>query len=158
MKKRTILWGVGISAFVLQCLLLGLLHKSLCPGAMVFGLACGILPLVFVPILCSLIYQLGVKFWSCRRIHPPWIIASWVVIIAGQVCLACVNFFVFVWGAVWFLTVFFPVLDILSLVKLLSFIADLFFNSLVFFAFGKLALMIPPPRGPGNSAGMSASS
>lgn len=107
MKKTTILWLVGISAFALQCLLVGLSFASVCPMSAVIGFACGLLPLVFVPVLCPLIYRHGIKVWNRRRIYPPWNLISWGVIIAGQVCLACINFFVLIWGVVWFLSVFF---------------------------------------------------
>ncbi len=86
MKKTTILWLVGISAFALQCLLVGLSFASVCPMSAVIGFACGLLPLVFVPVLCPLIYRHGIKVWNRRRIYPPWNLISWGVIIAGQVC------------------------------------------------------------------------
>lgn len=95
MKKITILWLVGISAFALQCLLVGLSFASVCPMSAVISFGCGLLPLVFVPVLCPLIYRHGVKVWNRRRIYPPWNLISWGVIIAGQVCLACINFFRF---------------------------------------------------------------
>lgn len=157
MKKTTILWLVGISAFALQCLLVGLSFASVCPMSAVIGFACGLLPLVFVPVLCPLIYRHGIKVWNRRRIYPPWNLISWGVVIAGQVCLACINFFVLIWGVVWFLSVFFPSVEISSLMNLLCIVADMFYRGLIFWTFGKLFLFVLP-GGPGNSAGMSASS
>ena len=157
MKKITILWLVGISAFALHCLLVGLSFASVCPMSAVVNFACGLLPLVFVPVLCPLIYRHGVKVWNRRRIYPPWNLTSWRVIIAGQVCLACINFFVLIWGVVWFLSVFFPSVEISSLMNLLCIVADMFYRGLIFWTFGKLFLFVLP-GGTGNSAGMSASS
>ena len=121
------------------------------------SVVCGLLPLVFVPVLCPLIYRHGVKVWNRRRIYPPWNLISWGVIIAGQVCLACINFFVLIWGVVWFLSVFFPSVENSSLMNLLCIVADMFYRGLIFWTFGKLFLFVLP-GGPGNSAGMSASS
>ena len=157
MKKTTILWLVGISAFALQCLLVGLSFASVCPMSAAVNFACGLLPLVFVPVLCPLIYRHGVKVWNRRRIYPPWNLISWGVVIAGQVCLACINFFVLIWGIVWFLSVFFTSAEISSLMNLLYIVADMFYRGLIFWTFGKLFLFILP-GGPGSSAGMSASS
>ena len=157
MKKTTILWLVGISAFALQCLLVGLSFASVCPMSAAVNFACGLLPLVFVPVLCPLIYRHGVKVWNRRRIYPPWNLISWGVVIAGQVCLACINFFVLIWGIVWFLSVFFPSAEISSLMNLLYIVADMFYRGLIFWTFGKLFLFILP-CGPGSSAGLSASS
>ena len=103
------MWLVGISAFALQCLLVGLSFASVCPMSAVVNFACGLLPLVFVPVLCPLIYRHGVKVWNRRRIYPPWNLISWGVIIAGQVCLACINFFRFDLGRrLVFVRLFFP--------------------------------------------------
>lgn len=157
MKKTTILWLVGISAFALHCLLVGLLFASVCPTSTTTDLACGLLPLVFVPVLCPLIYRHGVKVWNRRRIYPSWSLISWGVIIAGQVCLACINFFVLIWGIVWFLPVFFPSVEILALKNLLYVVACMFHRGLIFWTFGTIFLFILRD-GPGSNAGMSASS
>lgn len=66
MKKTTILWLVGISAFALQCLLVGLSFASVCPMSAAVNFACGLLPLVFVPVLCPLIYRHG-----SQSLEPP---------------------------------------------------------------------------------------
>ena len=153
MNKITILWIIGILAFALQCLFIG---RSASSDAETLKFVCGLLPLVFVPILCPLLYRHAGKIWRRHRTYTPWDPIGWSVIISGQLCLACLNFFILIWGGVCFLSVFFPFEEISLLKDFLSTVASVFAGGAYFWIIGKIVLFFLP-KDPGNNSGMSVS-